>query len=78
MGRNWNYQSFNTTPCGKVNFSIINPTHITIYSFWRTMFSSNVFKIVGKNCILTTKSNDNWTVLVFFVLHIVFPIRARD
>ena len=42
------------------------------------MFSSNVFKIVGKNYILTTKRNDNWTFLVFFVFNIVFPIRARD
>ena len=32
-GKNLNYQSFNTTPCGKVNFNIIHPTHITIYSF---------------------------------------------
>ena len=29
--------------CGKVNFSVMHPTHITIYSFWRTMLSSKVF-----------------------------------
>ena len=28
--------------CEKVKFSAIHPTHITIYSFWRTMFSWKV------------------------------------
>ena len=28
--------------CWKVNFSVIHPTHITIYSFWRKMFSWKV------------------------------------
>ena len=78
MGRNWNYQSFNTTPCGKVNFSIIHPTHITIHSFWRGMFSTNISKIIGKGYILTTKSNYNWTFLIFFVFNIVFSFGARD
>ena len=53
--------------CGKVNFIVIHPTHIIIYSFWRTTFSSKGLSIIGKSYILTVKNNDNWTFLVFSV-----------
>ena len=63
--------------CGKVNFSVIHPTHITIYSFWRTIFSSKVLWIIGKCYILTVTSIDNWTFFIFFVFNIVFPLELE-
>ena len=60
--------------CGKVNFSVMHPTHITIYSFRRTMSSSRVLSIIGKSYILTVKNNDHWTFLIFFVFTIMFPL----
>ena len=58
--------------CGKVNFSVIHATHITMYSFWRTMFSSKVLQITGKSYILTVKYNGNWIFLISSVLSLCF------
>ena len=75
---NWNYQSLNITTCaGKLNFSVTHPTHITIYSFWRTIFSTKVFQIIGQSYILTVKNYDNRTFLIFSVFTIVFPLKLE-
>ena len=62
---------------GKVNFSVTLPAHITIYDFWRTMFSSKVLQIIGKSYILTVKNNDNWTFSIFFLFTTVFPLELH-
>ena len=59
-------------------FHYTHPTHITIDKFWRTMFSSKVFRIIGKSYILTVKSNDNWTFLIFFAFTILFPLELNS
>ena len=64
--------------CGKVNFSVIHPTHITIYSFWRTMFSfCKPFVNYRKKLHFNRKNNDDWTFLIFFLSTIVFPLEPE-
>ena len=63
--------------CRKDSFSLIHTTHITIYSFGGTMFTSKVSQIIVKSYILTVKNNDNWTFLIFFVKDIVFPLKLE-
>ena len=66
-------QNLNNTPY-VWNFSVIHPTHITVYTFWRTMFCSNVLLIIEESYILTVKNNDDWTFWIFVILTIMFPL----
>ena len=75
---NWNYQRLNITTCaGKLNFSVIHPTHITIYSFWRTMFSTKVLQIIGQSYILTVQNYDNRTFVILSVFTSVFTLKLE-